>query len=212
MKKFFVLGVLFILPITVYLFFSTGVNHFAKLPIVTENIQDITHFSTESSNQISLDGKITLLSIPGNDLKSNFAHIFNITHKIYKPYHEFEDLQFVVVVQNGNEALVEELSEEIEKVANTSKWHFVYGSEEEIHRLFSSMKTNLRLDENASVSEVFIVDKNKNLRGRNDDKDLGMVYGYDVSSVAEINNRLKDDIKVILAEYRLALKKYNTIN
>lgn len=74
------------------------------------------------------------------------------------------------------------------------------------------MKTNLRLDENASVSEVFIVDKNKNLRGRNDDKDLGMVYGYDVSSVAEINNRLKDDIKVILAEYRLALKKYNTIN
>ena len=35
-----------------------------------------------------------------------------------------------------------------------------------------------------------------------------MVYGYDAGSVADLSNVMEDDVKVILAEYRLALKKY----
>jgi hypothetical protein len=210
-KKYLVLGVLFILPITLYLFLSTGVNHFAKLPVLTENVKDLNNFSTADGEQVSLSGNITILSFFGNDIRSKFGHIFNLAHKIYKPYHQFEDLQFVVVLQNGSEDLVEELLSELDKIENTNKWQFVFGSPEEIHSVFNAMETNLSLDENASIGEVFIIDKNKNLRGRNDDKDVGMLYGYDISSVAEINNRLKDDVKVILAEYRMALKKYNTI-
>jgi hypothetical protein len=210
-KKYLVLGVLFILPITLYLFLSTGVNHFAKLPVLTENIKDINNFSTADGEQVSLSGNITILSFFGNDIRSKFGHIFNLTHKIYKPYHQFEDLQFVVVLENGSEKLVEELLLELEKIENTNKWHFVFGSPEEIRSVFNALKTNLSLDENSSIGEVFIVDKNQNLRGRDDDKDLGMLYAYDISSVAEINNRLKDDVKIILAEYRMALKKYNTL-
>ena len=30
-----------------------------------------------------------------------------------------------------------------------------------------------------------------------------------MKSVAELNNKMKDDVKVVLAEYRLALKKNN---
>jgi hypothetical protein len=211
-KKYLVLGVLFILPITLYLFLSTGVNHFAKLPVLTDNIKDLNNFSTTDGEKVSLSGNITILSFFGNDIRSKFGHIFNLTHKIYKPYHQFEDLQFVVVLENGSEELVEELLLELEKIESTNKWHFVFGSQEEIHSVFNAMETNLSLDENASIGEVFIVDKNQNLRGRNDDKDVGLLYGYDISSVAEINSRLKDDVKVILAEYRMALKKYNTIN
>lgn len=33
--------------------------------------------------------------------------------------------------------------------------------------------------------------------------------GYDATSVADLNNKMIDDVKVILAEYRLALKKYD---
>lgn len=212
MKKYLVLGVLFILPITLYLFLSTGVNHFAKLPVLTENIDDLNNFSTAEGEKVSLSGNITILSFFGNDIQSKFGHIFNLTHKIYKPYHQFEDLQFVVVMENGNEELVEELILELEKIEKTNKWHFVFGTPEDIHSVFKTLETNIRMDENASVGEVFIVDKNKNLRGRNDDKEVGMLYGYDISSVAEINNRLQDDVKVILAEYRMSLKKYNTIN
>jgi hypothetical protein len=47
------------------------------------------------------------------------------------------------------------------------------------------------------------------LRGRDDDEDIGTLFGYNAESVAEINNKMEDDIKVILAEYRLALKKYS---
>lgn len=56
---------------------------------------------------------------------------------------------------------------------------------------------------------MFIVDKKLNLRGRDDDEDHGKLYGYDSRDVAELSNKMNDDVKVILAEYRLALKKNN---
>lgn len=210
MKKYLVLGVLFVLPITAYLFFSSGVNHFAKLPVVTENVNELDNFDAIDGEQVRLEGNITVLGFFGSDIKSKYGNVFNLTHKIYKPYHEFEDLQFVTVLEKGNEPLVEALLVELNKLTDASKWKFVYAEPEEIKALFQSLQTNLTLDENLGTSEVFIIDKNKNLRGRNDDKDLGMLYGYDTSSVAELNNKMKDDLKVMLAEYRLALKKYNS--
>ncbi|MEX0995709.1 MAG: hypothetical protein WDZ45_01520 [Flavobacteriaceae bacterium] len=209
MKKYIVLGVLFILPITAYLFFSSGVNHFAKLPVLTEDINEFTNFTSLDGKPLSIDGKITILSFFGSDIKSKYGNVFNLTHKIYKPYHEFEDLQFVTVLQKGNEPLVEELLVELNKLTNAEKWIFVYAEAEDIQSLFSSLETDLELDENLGASEVFIIDKSRNLRGRNDDKDVGFLYGYDTSSVAELNNKMNDDVKVILAEYRMALKKYN---
>ena len=36
MKKPLVLGILFILPLVIYLFFASGVNRFGRLPVLTE--------------------------------------------------------------------------------------------------------------------------------------------------------------------------------
>jgi hypothetical protein len=66
------------------------------------------------------------------------------------------------------------------------------------------------LGTNLESSYVFIIDKNAALRGRKDNSETEIVYGYDAASVAEIQNKMLDDVKVILAEYRLALKKYNS--
>jgi hypothetical protein len=60
----------------------------------------------------------------------------------------------------------------------------------------------------ASSPYIFIIDKNRSLRGRDDDEDVGKLYGFDARDFAEINNKMDDDVKVILAEYRLELKKY----
>jgi hypothetical protein len=49
------------------------------------------------------------------------------------------------------------------------------------------------------------------LRGRDDDEDIGMLFGFNSQSVAEINNKMVDDVKIILAEYRLALKKNDSL-
>ena len=57
---------------------------------------------------------------------------------------------------------------------------------------------------------VFIIDKDRSLRGRDDDDDAGLLYGFDSSDYSEVNNKMSDDVRVILAEYRLALKKYNS--
>jgi hypothetical protein len=36
-----------------------------------------------------------------------------------------------------------------------------------------------------------------------------VLYGYDSTDIAELADKMKDDVKIILAEYRLALKKNN---
>ena len=42
------------------------------------------------------------------------------------------------------------------------------------------------------------------------DKKDEILYGFDSSTIAEINNKMSDDVKVLLAEYRRALKKYKS--
>lgn len=205
MKKVFVLVVLFILPLVAYLFFASGVNNFGRLPILTESIPDI---STISSNNTFQD-KITILGFLGSDIDYVKGNIFNLNQKIYKRFHEFNDFQMVMVIPNGAEDKVASLKEELGQLTNTKKWNFVFASVVEIKELFNGLKTNLSLDKNLGNSNVFIIDKDKNLRGRDNDEDEEIKYGFNTISVADLNNKMEDDVKVILAEYRLALKKNN---
>ncbi|MDX1767433.1 MAG: hypothetical protein R3294_05230 [Arenibacter troitsensis] len=205
MKKTLVLVTLFILPIVIYLFFASGITNFGKLATLTENVSEID-FAT---NDIALEGKITVLGFLGKDVDNKKGNAFNLNQKIYKRFNEFNDFQFVMVMPKGTEQGVEELKKELEQLADIGKWNFVYGDEDDINRIFRSLKTNLSLDGNLSTPYVFIVDKNRVLRGRDDDEDEGVKYGFDTSSVADLNNKMEDDIKIILAEYRMALKKNN---
>ncbi|MDO6603609.1 hypothetical protein V5097_08415 [Arenibacter palladensis] len=205
MKKTLVLVTLFILPIVIYLFFASGITNFGKLATLTENVSEID-FAT---NDVSLEGKITVLGFLGKDVDNKKGNAFNLNQKIYKRFNEFNDFQFVMVMPKGTEQDVEELKKELEQLADIGKWNFVYGDEDDINRIFRSLKTNLSLDGNLSTPYVFIVDKNRVLRGRDDDEDEGVKYGFDTSSVADLNNKMEDDIKIILAEYRMALKKNN---
>jgi len=135
----------------------------------------------------------------------------NLNQKIYKRFYQFKDFHFVMVVKQGYQVQVEELKEELKAGVGTDliKWRFVFGNDDQIASLFNSLKTPLQLSNNYSSPYVFIIDKELNLRGRDDDEDGGTLYGFNAQSVAEINNKMVDDIKVILAEYRRAWKKYN---
>lgn len=205
MKNKIVLAVLFILPIVVYLFFASGVNNFGKLPILSEDIMDVSAMD----ENVTLNEKITILGFLGSDIEHQKGNAFNLNQKIYKRFYEFRDFQFVMVVQKGNEAKVESLKKELGNLTDISKWNFVYGESEAISKMFKSMKTNLTLDDNLATPNVFIIDKERNLRGRHDDEDEGVKYGFNAISVADLNNKMEDDVKIILAEYRLALKKNN---
>lgn len=205
MKKTFVLVILFVFPLVAYLFFASGVNNFGKLPVLTENVPNVPSMDGE----VSLDGKITILGFLGSGLESKKGNAFNLNQKIYKRFGEFNDFQVVMVVPKGNEEEAKSLKDELGQLSNVDKWHFAYGTDDEIRSLFKALKANIELEDDLSTPYVFIIDKDRNLRGRKDDEDEGLKYGFDTSSVAELNNKMEDDVKIILAEYRLALKKNN---
>lgn len=205
MKKTFVLVVLFIFPIVVYLFFASGVTNFGKLPVLTENVEDISIYDA----QVTFEGKITVLGFLGEDVDLKKGNAFTLNQKIYKRFYEFADFQFVMLLPKGTEAKVEELKKELNELADVSKWRFVFMEPTAIETVFLSLKTDLQLDANYGTPYVFIIDKDKALRGRDKEEKNAILYGFDATSVAEINNKMIDDIKIILAEYRLALKKNN---
>lgn len=209
MKKFLVLSVLFLLPIVAYLFFSSGVNHFAKLPILTNQVKDVNQFQTNQDSAVSFQDKISIVAFFGNDPDDLKGNTFNLDQKILEKFYQFKDFQFVIVLPEDARSQAQKFIKEFSAVTNSGYWKMVYGTPTEVSEVFNSFQTNLQLDENLQTPYVFIIDKDQNLRGRDTDEDRGMLYGYDSRSVSELNNKMNDDVKVILAEYRLALKKYN---
>lgn len=197
--------VLFILPIVAYLFFASGIHNFGRLPVLTENVGDLSGFTTEAQ----LKNKISIVGFLGNNVDQKKGTAFNLNQKIYKYFFEFEDFQFVMLVANGQEQEVENLKKELSVLADIKNWKFVYGNPSQIKSFHKQLKTDIVLEDDLSSPYVFIVDKDLNLRGRTDDEDEGTKYGFNTISVAELNNKMEDDVKIILAEYRMALKKNN---
>lgn len=211
-KKFLVLGILFVFPLVIYLFFAAGINNFARLPILTQQVNEINAWQTLRGTPLQFENNISIVGFWGNDLEMRKADAFNLNQKIYKRFYEFKDLQFVMVVQEGKQDQIQNILGELQQGAATDlyKWKFVFGSQEEIQNLFDSFSTDTQLNDLKSTSTVFIIDRAKKLRGRDDDEEVGTLYGYNTTSVAELNKKMTDDVKVILAEYRLALKKNNS--
>lgn len=205
MKKNSVLFVLFILPIVAYLFFASGINSFSKLPTLTKKIPDFGAWKSLNNETISLDNKITILGFSGAELLKNRGNYFNLNQKIYQRYHEFKDLQFVVLCPIGTEKDAQYIIDQLKTITDVSQWHFVFTTPENIQNYYSQMKLVGKLDSDFGTPNVFIVDKERNLRGRKDKKEYK--EGYDTTSPSVLSNEMLDDFKVILYEYRAALKK-----
>lgn len=203
MKKYFVLTILFVLPIIIYLFFLTGEHNFFKLPVITEDVHDIKDFSN-----FQLKDKITIISFLGADLNEDKTSALNINMKIYNRFFMFDDFQFISLLPIGSEEKAMNLKNELSAITGTdlSKWGFVFLKDDQLNKIFDSLNLPVFLDDNLSSPYVYIIDKDLNLRGNRDDDNF---IGYNSKSIADINNNMVDDVKVILAEYRMALKKYN---
>ena len=211
-KKYLILGFLFFFPIFVYVFLSTGINNFAKLPVLTYSVNDIVDLEGNLS-KVSLRDNISIVGFWGGDIENKKSEALNLNQKIYKRFYEFQDFQFVFLYNFEESKAVEDLKLELISGVGTDlkKWNFIPTSQSIINDVFNSFKTNIELDENFSTPYVFIVDRDLSLRGRDDDEDTGMLFGFNSQSVAEINNKMVDDVKIILAEYRLALKKNDSL-
>lgn len=205
MKKNIVLFVLFVLPIVAYLFFASGVNSFTKLPVITPKVADFGNWKSLDGKKVSLDKKITVLGFSGSDLLSNRGNYFNLNEKIYKRYHGFEDLQFVVLCPLGTEKQAQKLVDALKPFTDVSGWNFIFASPDEIKTFYKQLNLKGKLKDDLGTSYVYIIDKERNLRGRKEKKDYK--EGYDTFHPSELSNEMLDDFKIILYEYRAALKK-----
>lgn len=213
-KKKIVLGVLFLLPIAIYMFFATGVNNFGKLPVLSQDVVSVSNFKDLNGTPVTLDNKITILGFFGDTPLQTKAYTYNLAHKIYKKNHEYKEFQFLILLPQSARNGAKILTNKISEIAPTTAWKYAFGTPQAIQEAFTSLNSGYSLDSSLASSFVFIIDKDAHLRGRNDDQDMpdGLVYGYNSADIGDINNRMSDDVKVVLAEYRKETKENSRRN
>lgn len=201
-KKFLVLFTLFIVPLLFYIFLSKGIYHYANLPILTDNVENIKGEETFKDH-------FSIVAFLGGDLNESKTALFNLNEVIYKSYYKSLYFQMVIILPKGKENEVVELKKRLGTYTDASKWKFVFTSKEEIVSIFNSLDTPFTLNDNFASNYTFIVDRKLRLRGRKDDDDMkdGKLYGYDMNSVADLRNKMKDDIGIIYYQLKKSMQK-----
>lgn len=211
-KKYIVLTVLFVLPIVAYMFFATASHNSLFLPVISKNHSELpSQFVSLNGEKVVLDKNITVLGFPGSNIDEVKANLFNLNQKIYNKYQGFKDFQMVMILPDGNQDKIKAIMLEFRRLSNDLKnWHFLFGKPEAIQAYFNTFNFKNKLDTFTATSFVYIIDKEKSLRGRKGQKIKGKVEYrecYNTISAAELHNEMSDDVKILLREYRLALKK-----
>jgi hypothetical protein len=212
MKNKLVLISLFILPIAIYLVFSTASHNSLFLPTISKNNLDIpSEWSSLDGNPLSMKGKITILGFVGENVIENRGNFFNLNQKIYNKYKGFKDFQMIMVVPKGNEKKCQQIIDELAPITGEmTGWKFAFSTPNSIQDFYDSYKLIGQLDEKKGTPAVIIVDKELNHRGRKGKNKKGedeFKESYNTISAADLHNEMTDDVKIILREYRLALKK-----
>jgi hypothetical protein len=205
-KKYVVLFATFIIPLIFFLFLASGKVNFEKLPILTENIEDVSQ-----SSDVSLLNKVSVLVFLGNDTSvGSVQQLLNLYQVVYKSTEKYKKFQVVVLVQENSQN-IEKLTSELALVGgiDLKKWHFVPMAEENTKALFQSLEVPFELQMDNSSSKAFLIDETLNLRGRTDDEDTlnGLLFGYEMTSVATLKNKLREDLKVVFYESKFVVKE-----
>lgn len=211
MKKKIVLLCLLVLPLTVYIYFSMVKHNSLFLPVVTKEVSEVPKDVSSDGKDVHLTGKISIVGFLGNDVIKRKESIFNLNQKINNKYKDFNDFQMVMLVPDGKQADVEKVITDLSSMADISTWKFIYTSPEAIAQFYNSLNVSKPLDTDNGSTYVYIIDKKRGLRGRTGEgkegKDNKYMDGYNTFSAAELHNEMTDDVKILLREYRLALKK-----
>ena len=210
-KRNIVLGILFFLPVAFLLMLYPAKHNYEPLNVVNEKVSDIENFNADRNDTVMLSGHITVLGFLGKSPLENSIAASNLKELVYDKFKGFKKFQVVIVVPNGTEEQVDALKREINTYEDLKFWHYVFGTEEEIKKVYNSLKSEGSLDENLASDNVFIVDKDLNQRGRIDGRDKKEIeankttfslYSYNTIEVSEIKNMMSDDMRILFTEYR----------
>lgn len=225
-RKYLVLFILLLLPSLLYLYLIRGRHNFAHLPHVTylnelgeTAIRKAPEFRLIDQNGDTLQsselaGSIYVVDFFFTSCPSICPIMTANLTKIHERFEHYEDFRIVSMTVDPVRDTPEVLKEyAVSRRIDSPKWHFLTGEKDSIYAAAYKFLSSAMEDDSAPGgflhTEYFaLVDKDGNMRSREDDN--GNIIGvYDGTNAAHIND-LIDDIKVLIAEYRLELKKNNT--
>jgi hypothetical protein len=210
-KRYLVLGILFFLPVIFLLMLYPAQHNYIPLDIVNENVVELEDFVSAEQDSVVLSDHITIIGFLGNHPLNNAIAASNLKELVYDKFKGFKKFQIVIVQPRGSEQEIAQLKKEIITYEEMKFWHYVYGDETQIRELFKSLESSKTLDTDLATSNVYIVDKDRNQRGRIDARDkkeveankpLYSLYNYDCIEVAEIKNKMSEDLRILFTEYR----------
>ena len=123
----------------------------------------------------------------------------------------FKKFQIVTIGSADSENSLKNVKKELIKSDELKYWFFATASDEKIKEIYNSLRSVNKLDSSSYTSQVFIVDKQRNQRGRIDDRNdkeiekntnLVGLYSYNSVIVSEIKKKMNDDIRILFTEYR----------
>ncbi|GAA3556630.1 hypothetical protein [Snuella lapsa] len=209
--RYVVLGILFFLPVTFLLFLYPATHNYTPLDVVNETVYDLEPFSSDSENDVILKDHITVLGFFGEKPMDKVIAASNLKELVYDKFKGFKRFQVVIVMPDGTQEAVGKLKQEIASYEDIRFWHFVFGNPQDINKLFNGLRSHAQLDARMGTDQVFIIDKDLNQRGRLDDRNdnelakdkpvYGM-YAYNCIEVAEIKNKMSEDMRILFTEYR----------
>lgn len=211
LKTILVLGVLFFLPVIFLLFLYPSTHNYNPLDIVDEKVNELQFFNSTSEEKIQLKDHITIIGFLGSKPIDHVIAASNLKELVYDKFKGFKKFQIVIVLPKGAEEKAAQLQKEINNYDDMRFWHYVFGEPNDITNVFSSLKSEEPLDENLFTDHIFVVDKDLKQRGRIDDRQdkekergesIFPLYSYDCIEVAEIKNKMSDDLRILFTEYR----------
>lgn len=210
-KKTLILITLFFLPVIFLLFLYPSQHNYNALDIVAENILEIDNFTDEEGQAVKLEEHITVLGFFGNQPMEKITAASNLKELIYEKFKGFKKFQVLILIPEEAKSEAKLLKKELLKYDELKYWHFAFGHSLDIEKVFSSLTTDSDLDANNASNHVFIIDKELSQRGRIDDRTDNeiesnkQVYGltsYNCVEVAEIKNKMSEDMRILFTEYR----------
>ena len=210
-RKWFILGILFLLPVIFLLFLYPSTHNYNTLDIVNEDIVEVEFFNFIDNRKTNFEGNITVLNFLGDKPMENITGALNLKELVYDKFKGFKKFQIISISSLNSEKSLESVKKELMKSDELKYWFFATTSDEEINKIYSSLRYHNELDSSNYTSEVYIIDKQRNQRGRIDDRDNNQIenkidpfglYSYNSIIVSEIKKKMNDDIRILFTEYR----------
>ena len=210
-RKWFILGILFLLPVIFLLFLYPSTHNYNTLDIVNENIVEIDSLNFLDNNQTTLENNITILNFLGDNPMDKITSALNLKELVYDKFKGFKKFQIVSISSGDSSNFLYEVKKELIKSDELNYWYFATVDNVSLQKIYFSLRSESELDSSNYTSQVFIIDKQKNQRGRIDDRDEDQViknldliglYSYNSIKVSEIKSKMNDDIRILFTEYR----------